>query len=112
MPCLVFDLLTVGNPHKAICFFIGDGDNGKTTLMNAMKTAAVPGWVATTRANNFTGHAGGNEQTDWLAKLDCVWIVYKEEPHRGDCGSLDSEWLKELHGDSGVSCRKIYGGER
>jgi hypothetical protein len=112
MPRLAYDLLTVGNPHKAICFFIGDGDNGKTTLMKIVKTAAVPGWVACTRANNFTGRAGGNEQTDWLAKLDCARIVYTEEPRRGDCGSLDSEWLKELRGDSDVSCRKMYGGER
>jgi len=112
VPRLAHDLLTIGNPHKSICFFIGDGDNGKTTLMKVLKIAAPPAWVVSTRANNFTGRAGGNEQTDWLAKLDGARIVYTEEPRRGDSGSLDAEWLKELRGDSDVSCRKIYGGER
>ena len=111
MPRIAHDMLTVGNPHKEICFFIGDGNNGKTTLLKILKTAAPPGWVVSTRANNFTKRADGNAQTDWLAKLDGARIVYTEEPPRGDSGALDAEWLKELRGDSDVSCRKIYGSE-
>jgi hypothetical protein len=61
---LSHDLLTVGNPHKSICFFIGDGDNGKTTLMKVLKVAAPPGWVASTRANR----AGGRKRANGLAR--------------------------------------------
>jgi hypothetical protein len=109
---LAHDLLTVGNSHKAICFFIGDGDNGQTTLMKVVKAAAPRGWVVSTRANNFTRRAGGNEQTDWLSNLDGACVVYAEEPRRGDAGSLDCEWLKEVRGDADVSMRKMYGSER
>ncbi|KAG8463979.1 hypothetical protein KFE25_000147 [Diacronema lutheri] len=112
VPRLAHDLLTVGNPHKSICFFIGDGDNDKTTLMKVIKGAAPPGWVISTRANTFTGRADGSQQTDWLSKLDGARIVYTEEPRRGEAGSLDCEWLKEVRGDSDVSTRKIYGSER
>jgi hypothetical protein len=80
--------------------------------MKVLKVAAPPGWVQSTRSDNFTGRARGNEQTDWLVKLEGARVVYTEEPARGEAGSLDAEWLKELRGDSDVSCRKMYGGER
>jgi hypothetical protein len=112
VPRLAYDLLTVGNPHKGINFWIGDGDNGKTTTMKILMIAAPPGWIVSTRATNFTGRARGNEQTDWLTKLDGARLVYTEEPPKDESNSLDAEWLKELRGDSDVSCRSIYGSER
>jgi hypothetical protein len=112
VPLLAYDLLTVGSPHKGINFWIGDGDNGKTTAMKILKIAAPPGWIVSTRATNFTGHARGNEQPDCLIKLHGARLIYTEEPPKGELSSLDADWLKELRGDSDVSCHSIYGSER
>jgi hypothetical protein len=80
--------------------------------MKILKIAAPLGWIVSTRATNFTGRARSNEQTDWLTKLDGARLAYTEESPKGELSSLDAELLKELRGDSDVSCRSIYGSER
>ena len=95
-----------GYPLKAIACLLGpDGDNGKTTLAEALK-AALGAYGATAQESTFTNASAREAQYD-LAELRGVRYVVFSETRAGH--GLAAERIKRVTGGDRIGARRPYG---
>lgn len=95
-----------GHPLKAIACLLGpDGDNGKTTLTEALKHV-LGSYAATAQESTFTNASAREAQYD-LAELRGVRLVVFSETRAGH--GLAAERIKRVTGGDRIGARRPYG---
>jgi putative DNA primase/helicase len=95
-----------GVPEKAVFFLIGNGDNGKTTMLEVFRyIIGEYAWVA--EINLLMQRATNNEQQYAVAALEGKRFVTTSEAKEGE--QLNEAKLKEITGRQTLQARNPYG---
>ena len=103
-----FGLSMTGRPVQFLCFFYGDGNNGKSVLVDLM--CSVFGTYATTaNVKSLTGEdrRDGAAATPDLVPLIGARFVRASEPKRGDPWQEDV--IKQMTGGEKMMIRPLFG---
>lgn len=98
--------LTGSTSEQAIFFFIGEGANGKTTLVEAIKNV-MGGYAQTLRSAALLASREGDLKGDDIFRLRGSRLVSAAEPE--ERGALAEAKVKELTGGDMQAARPLYG---
>jgi hypothetical protein len=103
---IAYGVLTRGNPLKKLPNFVGDGDNGKSTVWNRALTTLGGQFVTPIGAKQFSGRATATSANSHLRAAVMCNLAVIEEPDRSEpmCAAM----LKELSGNTRVKVRALY----
>ena len=85
-------------------FFYGTGNNGKTSLINAIKNV-MGDYALQTEASTFLEHRNEGPRND-LARLKGARFVCAAEPN--DKKSIDESTVKRFTGEDEITCRYLH----
>jgi putative DNA primase/helicase len=95
-----------GKPEKAVFFLVGNGDNGKTTLLEVFRDV-IADYSDAINIKTLMQASPNNEQQYALAKLEGKRFVTASEAKEGQ--ELDEGLVKQLSGLGQISARNPYG---
>lgn len=103
-----FGLSTTAKPVQFLCFFYGDGNNGKSVLVDLM-CSVYGGYAATANIKSLTGEdrRDGASATPDLVPLIGARYVRASEPKRGEPWQEDT--VKAMTGGEKMQIRPLYG---
>lgn len=100
-----------GSPvEQCFCTFLGDGSNGKSTLLSLL-SSVLGDYSMTTPADTFIASSRSNTQFQEMARLGrgTRLLIGSEPP---DAAKLDESFVKQLTGGDLVAGRAIYSATR
>jgi putative DNA primase/helicase len=101
-----FGCALTGRPEKALFILVGDGNNGKTTMLEAFRYIVKP-YAELIDINVLMQDARNSEQLYAVAKLEGARFVTSSETKESQ--NLDEAKVKQLTGMGRQSARHIYG---
>lgn len=103
---IAYACLTRGNPLKKVTNFVGNGDNGKSTIW--MRPLAVLGnqFVQSLAAKQFCGRAQATAANPHLRAAIMANFAVVEEPAKDEM--MSAAMLKEFSGNTPMLLRKLY----
>jgi putative DNA primase/helicase len=97
------------NPENALFVLQGDGANGKSVLLNTIRTILGPDYAIQGNASTLIAGRRSCGIRDDLANLRSYRFVAAAET--GDESRLDEALVKQITGGEPIRCRLLYGNE-
>jgi len=104
----LFGMALTGQPNDHLFpVFVGDGRNGKSTILGTIQQVLGPGLTGAVDSNHLC--KGNDRHPTWLASFHGKRLMVAQETARG--AELNVSLVKQLTGGDQITCRRMHENE-